>query len=57
MDVLVACETSGAVRNAFRDRGHDAWSCDLLPSDRSSDYHIQMAYGTAYVTTHSVRRA
>ncbi len=41
MDVLVACETSGAVRNAFRDRGHDAWSCDLLPSDRSSDYHIQ----------------
>jgi len=41
MDVLVACETSGAVRNAFRDRGHDAWSCDLLPSDDLSDYHIQ----------------
>ena len=41
MDVLVACETSGAVRTAFRERGHDAWSCDLLPSDDGSDYHIQ----------------
>lgn len=31
--VLVACEYSGAVRNAFRALGHDAWSCDLLPGD------------------------
>ena len=33
MRVLVACEYSGAVREAFRARGHDALSCDLLPSD------------------------
>lgn len=33
MRVLVACEFSGVVRDAFRARGHDAWSCDLLPSE------------------------
>lgn len=33
MRVLVACEFSGAVREAFRARGHDAWSCDLLPTE------------------------
>lgn len=33
MRVLIACEYSGAVRDAFRERGHDAVSCDLLPSD------------------------
>lgn len=33
MRVLVACESSGVVREAFRSRGHDAWSCDLLPTD------------------------
>jgi hypothetical protein len=33
MKVLVACEYSGAVRDAFRARGHDAMSCDLLPTD------------------------
>jgi len=38
--VLVACEYSGTVRNAFLDRGHDAWSCDLLPSDDGSNRHI-----------------
>lgn len=31
--VLVACEYSGRVRQAFRDRGFDAWSCDLLPAE------------------------
>lgn len=31
--VLVACEYSGVVRDAFRARGHDAWSCDLLPTE------------------------
>jgi len=41
MKVLVACEYSGRVRNAFRDRGHDAWSCDLLESEDNSSYHIQ----------------
>jgi hypothetical protein len=48
--ILVACETSGAVRNAFRAAGHDAWSCDILPSDDDSPYHIigdaiEAAYG------------
>ena len=33
MRVLVACEFSGVVRDAFLARGHDAWSCDLLPSE------------------------
>ena len=33
MKVLVACEYSGTVRDAFRARGHDALSCDLLPTD------------------------
>ena len=33
MRVLVACEFSGRVRDAFARRGHDAWSCDLLPSE------------------------
>ncbi len=38
--VLVACEYSGIVRNAFLDAGHDAWSCDLLPSEDGSNRHI-----------------
>lgn len=33
MKVLVACEFSGIVREAFRRRGHDAWSCDLLETE------------------------
>lgn len=33
MRVLVACEFSGIVREAFRKRGHDAWSCDILPTE------------------------
>jgi len=33
MRVLVACEYSGRVRDAFRRHGHDAWSCDLLPTE------------------------
>jgi hypothetical protein len=33
MRVLVACEFSGVVRDAFRKRGHEAWSCDLLPTE------------------------
>lgn len=41
MRILVACEYSGRVREAFRKLGHDAWSCDLLPSDDNSPYHIQ----------------
>ncbi len=41
MRVLIACEFSGVVRNAFRARGHDAWSCDLLPAEDGSPFHIQ----------------
>ena len=41
MKVLVACEYSGRVREAFRKKGHDAWSCDILPSEDNSPYHIQ----------------
>ena len=39
MRVLVACEYSGTVRDAFRARGHDAWSCDLLPTDANPAWH------------------
>lgn len=41
MRVLIGCEYSGRVREAFRAMGHDAWSCDLLPSEDDSPYHIQ----------------
>ena len=41
MRVLVACEFSGIVSAAFRKRGHDAWSCDLLPSEGDPAWHIQ----------------
>ena len=40
MKVLVACEFSGIVREAFRNLGHDAWSCDLLKTDFPGP-HIQ----------------
>ena len=39
--VLVACEFSGVVREAFRKARHEAYSCDLLPSADNSPYHIQ----------------
>lgn len=38
--VLVACEFSGTVRDAFAARGHDAWSCDMLPSDKPGKQHF-----------------
>ncbi len=40
MKVLVACEYSGIVRDAFLEKGHDAWSCDLLPTEKNSNRHI-----------------
>ncbi len=40
MRVLIGCEFSGVVRDAFAARGHDAWSCDLLPSERKG-HHFQ----------------
>jgi hypothetical protein len=39
--VLVTCEFSGRVREAFRKRGHIAFSCDLLPADDRSPFHYQ----------------
>lgn len=39
MRVLVACEFSGRVRDAFIRRGHDAWSCDLLPSETPGPHY------------------
>ena len=40
MKILVACEYSGIVRNAFAAEGHDAWSCDILPTE-SEGNHFQ----------------
>ena len=41
MRVLIACEYSGKVREAFRRRGHEAYSCDLLESDDNSPHHYR----------------
>lgn len=41
MRVIVACEVSGVVRRAFRARGHEAYSCDLLPAEDGSPHHYQ----------------
>ena len=41
MRVLIACEYSGRVRDAFRRRGHDAWSCDLLECEADPRWHYQ----------------
>jgi hypothetical protein len=39
MRVLIACEYSGTVREAFRNKGHYALSCDLLPTDRPGEHY------------------
>lgn len=60
MRVLVACEFSGVVRDAFRARGHDAWSCDLLPTESDPTHHIKadvslvarMAFGWDLMIAH-----
>lgn len=41
MRILVACEYSAIVRDAFRARGHDAYSCDLLPCEGDPRFHFQ----------------
>jgi hypothetical protein len=41
LNVIVGCESSGTVRDAFRALGHNAWSCDLLPADGDATYHFQ----------------
>lgn len=40
LKVLVGCEQSGVVRDAFNALGHDAWSCDLLPAETATNRHI-----------------
>jgi len=55
--ILVACEYSGAVRDAFRAKGHDAWSCDLLPTDVpgphfQGDVAIMLEYGWDLMIAH-----
>ena len=47
--ILVACEYSATVRDAFRARGFDAWSCDLLPTEGDPRWHIQ---GDAIITAY-----
>lgn len=39
MRILAACEYSGTVRDAFASLGHEAWSCDLLPSETTGNHH------------------
>ena len=41
MKVIVGCEFSQIVTKAFRDRGHEAYSCDILPTEGNPDWHIQ----------------
>lgn len=41
MRVLVGCEFSQVVCKAFRDKGHEAYSCDLLPTEGNPEWHIQ----------------
>jgi len=42
---LIACEFSGVVRDAFLARGHDAWSCDLLPTEKPGPHYQGDVYG------------
>tara|TARA_R100001086_G_scaffold53936_1_gene24132 strand:+ start:1239 stop:1943 length:705 start_codon:yes stop_codon:yes gene_type:complete len=40
--ILIGCESSGTVRDAFQERGFDAWSCDIKPSETPTNSHLQM---------------
>jgi hypothetical protein len=42
LNVLIGCERSGVIREAFRASGHDAYSCDLAPAEDGSPFHLQM---------------
>ena len=48
MKVLVACEMSGRVREAFAAKGHDSWSCDIQPCEQGSLFHIVADWREAY---------
>jgi hypothetical protein len=43
MKILIACEFSGTVRDAFRELGHDAWSCDIIPTERKGPHILNDA--------------
>lgn len=55
---LIGCEFSGTVRRAWRDAGHDVWSCDLLPAEDGSPHHIVgdvrdvITYGWDFLIAH-----
>lgn len=41
MKILIGCEFSQVVTKAFRERGHEAYSCDVLPTEGRKNWHIQ----------------
>ena len=41
MKILIACEFTQIITNEFRERGHDAYSCDIIPTEGNPDFHIQ----------------
>ena len=41
LKILIGCEFSGMVTQAFREKGHEAYSCDLLPTEGNPDWHIK----------------
>lgn len=45
MKILIACEFSGIVREAFKKKGHDVWSCDLLPSEIYGQHYQGDVFG------------
>ena len=55
MNVLIACEFSGIVREAFKARGHNAWSCDLLPTEIPGQHFqgsiLNILYSDEFPTT------
>jgi hypothetical protein len=54
MNVLIACEFSGVVRAAFAALGHDAWSCDLLPSEMPGQHYREDVISLIYGDGHNV---
>jgi hypothetical protein len=48
MKVLIACEFSGTIRQAFEDRGHDAWSCDIVPAIDGKKHYRANVFSVIY---------
>ncbi len=55
MRVLIACERFGVIRDAFRARGHEAWSCDLAPDAKGSPFHFQQDIFTLLEEVSAIR--